>query len=452
MRKLLVAIAALGLTGSAFSTDLLGLKNLKVDGSLEVLGNQAENETDANDAINDKRGNTVTRVRLGVDMDVTSDVTARIEAVRNPENGNTWGRADQSQYGTSGRATTANDELDKWRLHNAYVDLAGILGLDNIRLGRQYLGRMNDAIVYVGPMNDDALSVGSADALAVTSKFGPVNAEFVTGKAQENADVPGSGSDTDATNPGDINITWLRLASDELVPAGDLKFPLELGYYSETMNNGTAANDNVNISIIDLRAGIVAMEGKLSANLEYAMNGGQDNNGGTPIDLKGNAILADVAFNDADLGLGLKANYINASGDDDPLDTEYKGFQAIASDTRYGEILSRSNTFGFGPGVDAGGPLGLNVIGLGASYTAPIMEKKLSGMLDYYMAKFNETGAGPDDIGNEIDLALQYAHSETVTMKAGYAMLMPGEGLVGMGNPDDDITKLWAKLDLKWGK
>ena len=109
MRKSLVAIAILSLTGSAFSTDLLGLKNLKVDGSLEVLGNQAENETDADDGNNDKRGNTVTRVRLGVDMDVTTDVTARIEAVRNPEDGNTWGRGDQSQYGTSGRATTANE-------------------------------------------------------------------------------------------------------------------------------------------------------------------------------------------------------------------------------------------------------------------------------------------------------------------------------------------------------
>ena len=342
--------------------------------------------------------------------------------------------------------------MDKWRIHNAYVDLAGILNLDNIRLGRQYLGRMNDAIVYVGPVNDDALSVLSADALAVTSKFGPVNAEFVTSKVQENADVPGTGSDTDATDPGDINMSWLRLASDELVPAGDLKFPLELGYYGMTLNNGPDANDNINITIIDLRAGIVALEGKLSANLEYAMNGGQDNNLGTKVDFKGNALLADVAFNDADLGLGLKANYINASGDDNLADNEAKGFLAPLSDTRYGEILSRSNTFGFGPGISAGGASGLNIIGLGASYTAPILEKKLSGMLDYYMAKFNETGPASDDIGDELDLALQYAHTENVTLKAGYAMLMPGEGFVGAGNPDDDITKLWAKLDVKWGK
>jgi hypothetical protein len=31
-------------------------------------------------------------------------------------------------------------------------------------------------------------------------------------------------------------------------------------------------------------------------------------------------------------------------------------------------------------------------------------------------------------------------------------MLMPGDALNGTGGPDDDITKLWAKLMVKWGK
>ena len=44
--------------------DLTGLR-ISADGSLEISGQQAKNETDANDSANDKRGATVTRLRVG---------------------------------------------------------------------------------------------------------------------------------------------------------------------------------------------------------------------------------------------------------------------------------------------------------------------------------------------------------------------------------------------------
>jgi hypothetical protein len=453
MRKIIALIALCALTGTAFSGDFLGLKDWKFDGSLEVLGNQANNETDANDGNKDSRGNTITRMRLGADMGITEDVTGRVELTRNGESGT------HPQYGDG--ATTAQNELDSILVQNAYIDIAGFLSLDSVRLGRQYVGRPGDLLVFAGAVNDDLLSVASLDALVVKKSFGPVDALFVTGKANEDDGIPGSGTDTDAdAGSAESNITYGILSSDKLVKSDVVSVPLEIGYYQGTdANLENTPSDNATLSIIDLRAGLKALDNKLSVMAEYAMNGGQLNTGGgTKQDYKGNAMTLTAAWDDEDLGFGVKGLLANASGDD-TADSEDKSFHDFAaSDFRFGEILSNSNTFGsavgLGAGLDTGieGP-GLNIMGLGGYYVLPVMEKKIKLKADYFIAKINEPAPGADDgIGNELDLAVNYAHSENLTASAGYAMLMPEDALTGGGsNPDDNITKLWAKLSLKWG-
>jgi hypothetical protein len=456
MRKLLAVFAALGMAGSAFSGDVLGLKNLSVDGSIEYLGKQANNQTDADDGNEDSTGDTASRVRLGLNAMVTDGVNARVEAVRLPD----WAGT-AAMFGDN--TQSAEDETDNFEIKNAYLELDGILGLDKASIGRQYVGRPGDLLAYFGPFNDDYLYVTSLSSLVLSKKVGMVNVNAVLGKANDDDFLAFDTDDGDGS--GDENINWITASSDELIKVEGATFPLEIGLYQWLDQNSDNADDNQTLNIYDLRAGANLLDNALKLSLQYAMNAGQDNNGGTPVDYKGNALVFKVAYDNEENGWGAKALYANASGDDDLADDSDDAFHSISSDFRYGQILSNDTNFAdsygggtltnysLSGGLDTGsqGP-GLNIIGLSGNYNLPILDKKYTVYADYFMAKLNETGAGPDEIGNEIDVTVKYVHNDNVSIKAGYAMLMPGEALNGTGNPDDDITKLWAKLMVKWGK
>src|SRR5689334_5179793 len=130
MRKLM-ALTAIGIIVAAAqpSWALVGLENVSFDGSLEVSGNSANNEIDfggiANDPTGneDHRGRTATRVRVGMNTDVTEGVKGRIEMGRTPR-----------QYGTS--ATSVAGEEGLWTVQNAYVEIENLWG-HMFRLGRQ---------------------------------------------------------------------------------------------------------------------------------------------------------------------------------------------------------------------------------------------------------------------------------------------------------------------------
>lgn len=475
MRKVAALWVSLVILGaqSVRAEGFLGLGQLTYDGSLEVLGNQANNETDANGAANDHRGNTITRLRLGINLpDLADGISGRIELVRGSGASVVTSTTTASQYG-SGRPTTGHSELESIQVQNAYVDLHDFLQLDKVRLGRQYGGRQGDLLVYYGPRNDDALSVTAFDALRIDKQFSKVDLTFVTGKAVDDDTAPGGGaSDTDsddAAAPGDVNASYLILSSDRLIP--NHRVPLEVGYYQASAANAAATNDNQTLVVYDFRAGYGLLDDKLNLGLQFAMNDGQDNNAGTPMDYKGSALLFKADYADEDSGLGAKFFYANASGDDQTsADSSDKAFHDGAvlggggytpSDFRYGEILSNSNTLAAtspalpGPGLDTGANgRGLNLIGLGGRFTPRNWaDGKVTFSLDYIMAKFNESAAGADDgIGNEIDLALLYRHSDTVSVSLGYARLDTDAGVIPVpGGPTDEVTKAWAKLGLRWG-
>ncbi|HRY29656.1 MAG TPA: hypothetical protein P5079_06405 [Elusimicrobiota bacterium] len=463
MKKYLALLTVLAFTTLQSGwAGALGLKSISSpDGSIEISGQQASNETDFAPA-DDHRGSVVTRVRLGVNMDVTDDVRGRIEAVRacDPAGANVL-------YGNGKPETVANEEANIG-IQNAYLDIDGLLGLDSFRVGRQYVGRPGDLIVYFGPLNDDILNVTALDSLSITKKWWKLDITGVTGKIVDNTGVPGV-TDTNADVAGDQNVSWITLNSDTLIP--DMKVPLEFGVYQYTNTGATAAtNDNMTLAVYDLRAGYTLMDGAVNLGAEYAMNGGQRNGagpGGSNVDNKGTALLFNAMYDDKEVGWGAHLKYADASGDD-PTETNStskdSSFRDIASDFRFGEILSNSNRLatacplGSGPGLDTGNfGCGLNVINIGGYYKLPVGNNKLTALADYYMVSVNEVANSIDDgVGTEIDLTLQYAHSKDVTGAIGYATFSPDKGFINQyaanaNLSDDPVTKLFAKLMVKWG-
>jgi hypothetical protein len=467
MKKYLAIMSILALTGvQAGWANILGIGEISTDGSMEISGQQASNETDGNDTAKDTRGATATRIRIGLNAELGEGVKARVEALRNSQSGGAV-----VQYGDSavGGDTVAAEE-GAISFENAYIDLENFLQLDSFRLGRQYGGRTGDLLVYYGPVDDDSLTVTALDGLSVSKKFGKITAMFGTGKVAEDDAV----ANTDAGDvTGDTNVSWITIGSDEIVP--NLKVPLELGFYSGTANLGPTIADNNNLTILDLRASTMLMDDKVALGLEFAQNGGQKNGtgpGGSATNYKGTALLLNASYEAKEEGWGAHFGYATASGDDpsgsNPTadDDAFHDFRTIGwavSDYRYGEIMSNSNTAAaatalIGAGLDTGAlGTGINVMNIGGKYKLPVWDGKVWAMADYYTASVNETAAGIDDgVGSEIDLALKYMHSDSVTAKIGYATFTPEKGLLnayaGSANlPDDAVTKLFAKLMVKWG-
>lgn len=455
-----IVLLPLLLAGPALRAEVPKLSNLSVDGSLEVLGEQANNETDANGAANDRRGATATRVRLGLEAEMTRGIKARVEAVRNPDNGAV------SQWGQNRPSTLAAEE-NAIAVRNAYLDIDGLLDLDLFRMGRHYGGRPGDALLFYGPREDDGLTVMALDGVLLKKKLGLVDAQLGMGKVLEDDAVGNTNADDIA---GDVNVNWLIVNSSELIPG--LRVPLEAGYYWGKDENAAASSDNNSLSIIDLRGSLNLLEDALSLGLEIALNGGQLNRPppASNRSYKGRAVIFKADY-EPKPGARARFLFADASGDDPQEanagndDDAFHDFRTLGwavSDLRYGEILSRSvlNVAGVtqgGGGLDTGAlGLGVNIIGLGGSYNIPRSPKyTVNG--DFYMAKVKEVFNGGDkDVGNEIDLSLDYDYSEAVRLRAGYALLMIGDGAANgfaVGNaPSDDVTKLFAKLTIKWGK
>jgi len=183
MKKLIAMLSILFMAGSQSGwAEMLGLlNNLKADGSLEVSGQQGQNEFDVGTAgvANDHRGTTTTRLRVGLSADLAEGVKGRVEAVRNSQNG-----GGIVQFGDG--PSTITTEQNSIAFQNAYVELNSFLKfIDTIRLGRQYLGRPGDLLVAFLPFNDDSMTVSALDGLSLSKKWGRINVWAAGGKARE---------------------------------------------------------------------------------------------------------------------------------------------------------------------------------------------------------------------------------------------------------------------------
>jgi hypothetical protein len=467
MRKIAAMAVSLFLIGTQTvkAEGLLGLGKITTDGSLEVLGNSANNEADFNGKLNDHRGGTISRVRVGLGLpDITENVSGRIEVVRNSNAG------PQVQYGNN-QPVNMITEQGLWLLQNAYVNVNGLFDLDMFRLGRQYIGEHGDALFYVGPVQDDAMTVTAIDGLRAQKKYWKLSVDGFTGKFRHQEAVPGTAAATEAVNPvagGDINISYVTVAADDLFP---VRVPLQIGYYNGKNNQVTTTNaDNMSLTIMDLRAGVNFLDDALKLSGEYAKNGGKDNNGvsGTQKSkFKGNGYFLKGTYVFEGPKVGLHLQYANASGDNqngtnvqrESSDKSFHDFSVLGGprgDLRFGEIFGYGDYLKNQPGVNTQLGMGFNILAWGADWTPQYLDKKTTLSLDNYIIKVNKVATGGSkSVGAETDLAALYRYSSSVEVRAGAAFLKPASGLANgflAGNAATDmVTKYFAKLTIKWG-
>jgi len=467
MKKyLLMAMGLAGVAGRADGAALLESFDLRPYGSFEYRGERAANEQDFDSALADDRQQTLTRARLGLDASIADGISGRVEFVRAPNGG---AINNNTQFGKP--PSDINTELSNFFIQNAYFDLRGFGGIDLIRLGRQYLGRPGDLLVYYGPVNDNALTVRSLQGITVKENLGKVQAQlvFAKGVEQDTIPQPGVGGDgstelDEGTNAGDVNLFYALLNTDEQFKQSIMKTEFELGLYRGIDKNSSLSNDANVIDIIDARARFfIPMPNGLdvlSFSAESAFNAGHNRETiydgfGVPISTttgvsrryQGSAALIRVGY---DWRARFQAHGILArsSGDKDPNDNNVKGFRDFStlglsnggatgglpgSDFRYGKIYHDNVNLGVGAGLDTSriGDFGLRLFGLGVQYTLPLFDNRLSFKGDYFDARADRTpndGLG-NHIMNEVDLEMRYVHSENASVEFGYAWLRPYERL-----------------------
>ncbi len=468
MRKLAALMVSLILIGTQMvrAEGFLGLGKITTDGSLEVLGNSANNETDFNGDRPDRRGGTISRVRVGLGLpEITENVSGRIEIVRNSNAGS------RVQYGNN-QPVDMITEQGLWLLQNAYVNVNNFLTMDMFRLGRQYIGEHGDSLFYVGPVNDDAMTVTAIDGLRAEKKYWKLNFDGFTGKFRHNETAPGSAAATEAVNApggGDINISYLTVGADDLFPM--IRVPLQLGYYNGKNNGLTATNDNIDLTIMDLRAGVGLLNNALNLSAEYAQNGGKDDNGvsGTQKSkFKGNGFFLKGAYAFQGPKVGLHLQYANASGDSQngtvaSRESRDKSFHDLSvlggprGDLRFGEIFGYGDFLANQPGVSTQLGRGLSVLAWGADWTPSFLNDKTTLSLDNYMFRVNKVVTDASKgVGAETDLAALYHFTSAIDARVGAAFFRPYSGLANNFTAANTasknmVTMYFAKLSIKWG-
>ncbi|MFN0118149.1 MAG: hypothetical protein ACKVQC_07675 [Elusimicrobiota bacterium] len=451
MKKLMALAIVSVVAASTPSWAIIGMGDIKFDGSLEVSGNSANNETDFAPA-NDHRGNTTSRVRLGMDTVVTEGVNGRLEVTRTAE------RAGSGEvlYGGSSRSNSVHTESANLFLDNAYVEFENLWN-HKFRLGRQYVGQQGDLIWHIGPKSDDSLSVTSIDGLrAECTQIEKWLGELFVGKLSEDDAVANSdaGDTTGDVNLGNLSVVY-SLRPEAILNAGFL-----WGVDSNT----ASASDNNRLNIIRVGSKGGFQENLFTYRAEYLQNSGALQSGTT--DYKGSAIDIGFGFNPKDTSIGnfgLWLNYVQASGDDksDKEDKSFHDFSTFGtntSDRYFGEIYGRSNTLGggtpSGQGLDSGVQgSGLVVLNFGFHFKPAKLPKNWV-RFDYFNLKTDKdvsTTLG-DKLGNELDITFGYDQSNNVKIVFGYAQLTPDSALIGSTTaPDDDVTKFFARANVHWG-
>jgi len=429
MKKVIGMLALLAFVGNVASAELL--KNFKADGKIEVNAYQVNNAADYNKDAADKKNDVDTRVQINAGFDLNEDANAVVSVVKNDR-----------QYGSASQ--DANTITTKLFFEQAYINLKGVLGFDH-KLGRQYYGNEGDLMVFYGPTAWPYQSVRNVALQSMpVSALDGYTGWYKTGKW----DIHGV-----LANAANANV-----AADNDQDLFGLVAKYDLGkeyvnpsayYYRYTTQAGTGfAGPNDHLDVVGVKSNGKYMG--FDYNAEFAMNMGQNNDAVNTTGLaaagtnkyQGYGFMANVKYG-LDLAgkLDLMAEYAMGSGDKKATDDKVKAFYSINSDYRPGVI--------YGGFYTNAGITNLTTYNVGAMWMPSSIEKLSIGAKYYNFAETEKLG-GKSNIGTEMDLCVNWKHSENVNVKAYAASFTPEKDTVPAVTTDDAATMLGAAFSVKF--
>lgn len=482
-KKLLGSTLALAMILPTASVNAELLKNFKLSGQLDLQATSAYNVTDfaqrrdlpanAGAARNDRIGDMQTRLMVGLDWDLLDDVHSKVSLTKNDRS---WGTVGANGHGNAISqpvdGSGAGNLLGRLFIDQAYVKIDKVFGAVDTTLGRQYYGTSGDLVVYFGPSDkalwgmpvnalDTARFDWSNDTVGLTGVVGKI-----AGANTTNAAIPNAGTD--------LRGLVASIKASESITAGayvyhQVTHALGASGAAPTQGGGAVgANGGKNdyLWVTGLK-GKWTMGGLWTA-AEFAKNFGS-NRGSTAVknaaarSYVGWAAKLDGGYKADVSGIGALQGWGHfgyGSGDGDANSGHNNGFVAINGDYRPGSIYGRFSAgqgapgpFGVALGVPAingavnpfagNGTLTNRVIwGAGVKVTPEAVNKLTAGvafwdfrsqtaLLPNIPVGANTLGAdrayaGNKHIGSEIDVDLEWKHSENVSFMTGVGTFLAG--------------------------
>ena len=384
MKKTLALLLAVAFAVPAFAGNILS--NVETYGEIETIGfNATVDEMTAKTVVN--------RTLFGISADLVEDVRANLtfaygSLLEDPVTGDSpWMNAWGSVYGVYG--DSVDSYLQRISVAEANVVVSNIFGALEAKIGRQFYGNEDSAVMYFGPKRGNAMNLAmptmlSLDGALLTwaGESAAVSAFYSQALEEdylEAARITGLTFDYAFTNNLTAGVYWYDVE-------GDLEGtdePMHLGIWG-----GKVAYQNENAKI----------------GVEYAKNYlghvfGHNNEGWM--------LKADAALNlDTEaVALTPRLTYYHSE----------KGFVAFGN-YNPGIILGnvKGAMFGFNP--DILDTVDWRIFNAGIDFGMKSLEK-VTFSFDYLNAKLDNSW-----VGNEFDLTAKYHHNDYVTFTLGGAM------------------------------
>ena len=175
MKKLLGAALSLALLFPSGPASAELLKNLKLNGSLDVRALSANNLIDVASGNPDHISTVQTRTMLNAGWDLLDDVHAMVTLRKNDR---TWGTEGQSAVTDTNGGNQAlvgdpyshRDLGSNVVLQQANVKIDKVMGMFDVTIGRQYYGEPSDFAIHYGPKGSYGMYVTAIDAFRVDNE------------------------------------------------------------------------------------------------------------------------------------------------------------------------------------------------------------------------------------------------------------------------------------------
>ncbi|MBW7956935.1 MAG: alginate export family protein [Deltaproteobacteria bacterium] len=382
----------------------------------EYRNNQDFNDTDTV-ADDDNRAFIGQRIRLTANAQASDDVSVKITL----QDTRLFG-AD----GTNGLLTDTQQTNQQVDIHEAYLNVTNIFDTPvNFRIGRQELNYGDQRLIGSFGWSNNARAF---EGLKFNYVQDGINVDLFRMTLTETTSATAGSND-------DTTLTGVYATLGQLIPNNTLDVYL-LNVHTG-VGGGTIGDERYTIG-----ARLAGSAAGLDYTVEFPYQFGEVSN---TVDIKAWALAAKVGYTipGAPMNLRIGAEYDYATGDDNPNDNDNETFNQLFP-TNHGH-------FGIGDVVNTWSDI--QAWSLNAS--ADISEK-LRVYVAYWNYTENEatgvdhgstTGAGADDeLGSEIDLVATYKYNNNLTIEAGAARFMPGDGITPAGTSDDDQD--WAYLQI----
>jgi len=348
--------------------------------------------------------NDVSQVDTRTRLYYTAVFSENFKFVNKFEFNNTWGDTEGGDIGADG---------DVFTVKNSYVDFN--LSALNFKVGTQ------GTVLARGFFFDDDFS-----GLIATYKGETFTAPFIWMKAYEG----GEGEDMN-----DEDLDYYAIAPSFKLGTLSLNPYLILVQSSEA----SAAFDELSLTYIgaDLDAKLGDVSWWLTAISESGDSGSDDVS----------AMLFAIGASMPLGPVGIHAQVIYATGDDDPADTDREDFFVPAGQSYYWSEIMGYGIFDYQ--ASAGSPAdqisNLLAYNIGVSFEP--MEK-VTITADLWNASLREDdAAGNDDLGTEIDLTLTYAILDNLNLDIVAAKLWAGDAT---GDGSEDPTEIGMQLSFSF--